>query len=108
MDNFAIIYRILKVLEKGMDYEVIDVSAISSERLGITRERWEKIIIMIVRSGYVEGVVYDQSFADYGPRIVEPIQTVITLKGLEYLAENTLMKKAANIAKGIKEVIPGL
>ena len=32
----------------------------------------------------------------------------ITLKGLEYLEENSLMKKAANLAKGIKETIPGL
>lgn len=108
MDNFAIIYRILKALEKGMDYEVFDVSAISPERLGITRERWEKIIIMIVRSGYVEGVVYDQSLADYGPRIAEPIHPIITLKGLEYLVDNSLMKKAANVVKGIKDTIPGL
>lgn len=34
--------------------------------------------------------------------------TVITLKGLEYLSENTLMKKSANIVKGIKETVPGL
>lgn len=32
----------------------------------------------------------------------------ITLKGLEYLEENTLMKKAASLAKGIKDTIPGL
>ncbi|WP_302804344.1 YjcQ family protein [Eubacterium callanderi] len=32
----------------------------------------------------------------------------MTLKGLEYLADNTLMKKAANILKGIKETIPEL
>ena len=30
------------------------------------------------------------------------------LKGLEYLAENTMMKKAAELAKGIKEIIPGI
>ncbi len=30
----------------------------------------------------------------------------ITLKGLEYLSENSLMKKAANLAKSIKETIP--
>lgn len=32
----------------------------------------------------------------------------ITLKGLEYLSENSLMKKVANIAKSIKETIPGI
>ncbi|MEG1298317.1 MAG: YjcQ family protein [Anaerovoracaceae bacterium] len=29
----------------------------------------------------------------------------MTLKGLEYLEQNSLMKKAANMAKGIVDVI---
>ena len=41
---------------------------------------------------------------DY-PRIVLT-RPGITLKGLEYLAENSFMKKAANLAKGIKDIIP--
>ncbi|MEE1527277.1 MAG: YjcQ family protein [Blautia sp.] len=32
----------------------------------------------------------------------------ITLKDLEYLEENSMMKKAAGIAKGIKDTILGL
>lgn len=63
---------------------------------------------MLTRSGYVEGVVYDQTCDDYSPHIVLPIRPVITLKGLEYLSDNTAMKKAANIVKGIKDTIPGL
>lgn len=29
----------------------------------------------------------------------------ITIKGLEYLEENSLMRRAANMAKGIKDII---
>ena len=29
-------------------------------------------------------------------------------KGIEYLQENSMMTKAKNIAKGIKDIIPGL
>ena len=32
----------------------------------------------------------------------------MTLKGLEYMSENTMMKKAANLLNGIKESVPGL
>lgn len=32
----------------------------------------------------------------------------ITLKGLEYLQENTLMRKIYNAARGVKEIVPGL
>lgn len=32
----------------------------------------------------------------------------ITLQGLEYLQENSLMKKAAAFVKGVKEIVPGI
>lgn len=108
MDNFAVIYKILKALEKGMDYDEFDISSISHDRLGISWQRWEKIMIMLSKAGYIEGISYDQSLADYSPKLEKPIAPVITLKGLEYLEENSLMKRAANIVKGIKETIPGL
>ena len=38
-------------------------------------------------------------------QIQPPIAPRITLKGLEYLSENSMMKKAADIAKGVLEVI---
>ena len=108
MDNFYIIYKILKALEKALDYDEFDVSQISAERLGITFQRWEKLMIMLAKSGYVEGVIFDQCSSDYSPKLEQPIRPVITLKGLEYLSDNTLMKRAANAAKGIKDTIPGL
>lgn len=108
MDNFTTIYKILKALEKYMDYDEVDLSSISHEKLNISYQRWEKIMIMLVKSEYIEGVVYDQDCSDYSPRIVQPVHPVVTLKGLEYLSENSVMKKAANIIKGIKDTVPGL
>lgn len=108
MDNFTIIYRILKALEKAMDYEEFDISTISAERLNISYSRWEKIMIMLAKTGYVEGIIYDQCLNDYSPHLTKPIHPSITLKGLEYLNDNSFMKKAANVVKGIKETVPGL
>ena len=108
MDNFTVIYKILKALEKAMDCEEFDINSISHERLNITYQRWEKILIMLAKTGYIEGIIYERTLADYSPHLAKPIQPIITLKGMEYLNDNTLMKRAANVAKGIKEVIPGL
>ena len=47
MDNFKVIYKILKFLEVSLDYEQTDVDAISPERLHITHERWEQLLIMM-------------------------------------------------------------
>ena len=37
MNNFTVIYKILKALEESMDYEELDDNLISPEVLGITK-----------------------------------------------------------------------
>ena len=105
MDNFKIIYKILKVLEKAMDLEEFDKNSISRERLELSEARWCRIMALIAEEGYVKGVEVWNSFDCEYPR-VRVVRPEITLKGLEYLEENTFMKKAAEMAKGIVEVIP--
>ena len=88
-----------------MDCEYTDISAISHERLGITRERWEQILILLQKEGYIDGVVASKTLADDKPHIAKPIKPNITLKGLEYLAENYTLKKVENLLKGVVETI---
>ena len=56
MDNFKIIYRILKILEKSLDYENFDNEMLSPESLDITRERRDALLKMLLDSGYIEGL----------------------------------------------------
>lgn len=107
MDNFKIIYKILKILEKSMDIEEFDKNAISKERFDLTEARWCRIIALIVSEGYVTGIDVWNSM-DCGYPRVAVVRPEITLKGLEYLEENKFMKKAADMAKGIVDVIPKL
>ena len=62
MDNFKIIYKILKILEKAMDLEEFDKSSISKERLELSEARWCRIMALIVEEGYVKGVEVWNSF----------------------------------------------
>lgn len=105
MDNFKVIYKILKMLEKALDYEELDVNAFSCENLGLSENRRDSILVMLQESGYIKGVVIVECLSG---RAVNFSGMQITLKGLEYLNENSLMRKAANIAKGIKDIVPGL
>lgn len=93
MDNFSIIYKILRALEEAMDYDEFDINSISHEQLGITRPRWEKIIVMLVNSGYIDNVPLTHSLIDDYPRIDTVIHPSITLEGLEYLFNNRLMRE---------------
>ena len=108
MDNFKIIYRILKYLEEHLGEENIDLDKISHEKLAISFVRWEALLRMMQEEGYIRGLVYEQTMSDSCPHVVIPINPKITIRGLEYLAENNLMKKAENALKTIKEIVPGI
>lgn len=104
MNNFKIIYKILKTIEMSMDFEEFDEYSISPEVLGVSQERWKILINELVNEGYVTGITLIPVIGKLTrePRIAKP---ALTLKGMEYLEENSLMKKAANMAKGIIEIV---
>lgn len=107
MDNFKIIYKILKILERSMDVEEFDNNLISPESLNISGPRWCRIMSMLVDEGYITGVsAWNSQDCPYVK--VSLVRPCITLKGLEYLQENTIMKKVSNAAKGIVDIIPGI
>lgn len=107
MEELNIIYRILKYLQKSLDCDEFNPEGISPERLHISRSKWQKLLIMLQDEGYIKGLVYDRTFDEYSPQIEEPVSPVITLEGLEYLSENSTMRKMGRIGKGIKDSIPG-
>ncbi len=104
MDNFKAIYRILSTLEKAMDLPEFDVEQISAAALGISEERWMRYLEMMLDVGLVKGVSMQRDITGYYRVDAEDIR--ITLKGLEYLQENSFMKKAYKMAKGIKDATP--
>lgn len=104
MNNFKFVYKILSTLEAYMDYPAVDPNSISHETLGISKERWSKYIEMMLDVGYIKGVEI-QIFIN-GETVIDISDMKITLKGLEYLQENSIMQKLYKAAKGIKEITP--
>ncbi len=103
-DSFKIIYRILKTLEKAMQYDEFDEDLISAESLRITDAQWCAVMEMLADEGYVKGLTVKRSM-DGHCATVNLCNIRITMSGLEYLRENSVMKKMANTAKGIIETI---
>lgn len=104
MNNFKIIYRILKNIEQSMDFEEFDEFCISPEYLGISEQRWKVLINELVTAEYVKGITITPLIGVPSGRI-KIVKPVLTLKGMEYLEENSMMKKVANMAKGVIEII---
>lgn len=105
MDNFKIIYKILKELEKNMGNENFRIETISAEKLKISFEKWEQLLILMQDDGYIKGLVLAKNVGDMYRHIAEPIRPQITIKGLEYLAENSFMAKAKEALKMAGEIL---
>ena len=87
-----------------MDCDEFDAEAISAKRFGISENRRAALLKMLVDSGYIEGVQVYQP-AD-GGIVLNMSRMRITLKGLEYLEENSTMKRAYRAVKGIRDILP--
>lgn len=88
-----------------MGNEEFEIEAISAKQLKISYEQWEQILIMLSDAGYITGIVVAQDMGDKFRHIAEPIYPSITLKGLEYLFENSLMAKAKEALKMVGDII---
>lgn len=104
MDNFKAVYNILSALEKAMDLPEFDLETISHEVLGISYQRWARYLEMMADVGYIKGIRINQNIN--GEMQIHNIDVKITLKGLEYLQENSIMQKIFKTMKGIKEITP--
>ena len=97
MDNFKAVYKILSALEKAMDYPEFDINDVGPEALGVSKERWARYIEMMVDVGYIKGVSMKRDIT--GATRINASDVRITLKGLEYLQENSMMKKVYNAVR---------
>lgn len=104
MDNFKAVYRILTTLEKAMDLPQFDLRQIDAKALGVSETRWARYLEMMADVGYIKGVEIQKAIT--GDLMVDATDIRITLKGLEYLQENSIMRKLYNAAKGIADVLP--
>ena len=104
MEQFKQIYRILSILRKAMDLEEWDSKLLSPEALGISLPMWSRLMAMLLKEGYITGGEAWKSFDVSYPK-VKLVRPEITLKGLEYLEENSLMKKAGEMLKEVIHIV---
>ncbi|MEG2385118.1 MAG: YjcQ family protein [Erysipelotrichaceae bacterium] len=92
-NNFKIIYKMLSMLEKAMSYGEFDTDKISYQKLEISKALWIRMMVMLKENAYIKGIIITETLGSQLPD-VELGNVEITLKGLEYLEENSLMQKS--------------
>lgn len=102
-DNFKCIHKILKKLEKALDYESISFEEIGYEHLKISEIRWIHYLEMMSDVGLINGIEF-KTYVDGSTEVMNK-GIRITLKGLEYLTENSIMKRMYKAAETAKNII---
>ena len=106
-DYFVIVYRILIYLYACMkDGVTPDENVISYETLNINQRYWCDILESIYEEGYIKGIVISKMLNNVASVRIDQIK--ITQKGIGFLEENSLMHKAKEFLKTVKEIIPGM
>lgn len=104
MEDFKIIYKILMAFYLSMDYDAFDQSSISPEVLGVSKNKRDALLVMLIERGYISGIHAMPTAA--GDKLLHfGKHPQLTLDGLEYLNDNSFMKRAANAIKGIADVV---
>ncbi len=103
-DYFKIVYVILKELyEHKKQGRLIDEYAISYKRLEINKSYWLDILEDLKEDGYIKGITIRSTKT--GRYILNMGPTSITMKGIEYLKDNSMMKQVYNTLKELKDFI---
>lgn len=107
-DFFEIVYIILTELYACMKKGVnANLDAISCDRFGINPGYMMEILWNLKEKNYITGIQINTSEA--GTRLINSYDKIkITMDGIEYLQDNSKMKKIYEKVKQIRDLIPGL
>ena len=97
MEAVKTIYKILKNFESQLDNEEFKKDYLDYSIYKISELRFMRYLQMLIKNEFIEGITIEQ-MADKS-FYIKSYNPQITLKGIEYLAENSAMQKAVNIIK---------
>lgn len=98
MNSLQIAYKILYSLEYREKPEYAG-AVIGYEALGIDQEKWFDVLEMLLEEQYITGAKVGRDVV--GGRYADVRRIRITLRGAEYLHENSAMQKTGKIAANV-------
>ena len=104
-DYFRLVFKVLSELYTALKAgEGVDVTRISASALKIPRGYWAEIMANLLSDGYTKVYVVREYITGSAVDGIEGIK--ITPKGIEYLKENSMMRKVLTYLKEIGEIVP--
>ncbi|MGL4671558.1 MAG: YjcQ family protein [Cetobacterium sp.] len=105
------VYQVLKAIDDSYENNNFNFEeTLSLEKLKISERRLNLILEGLVNDNFIIGFSVDEvCFGDDGaPEIIQVSAPRLTISGMDYLENNSSMKKAYNTLKELKDWIPGI
>jgi len=102
-DYFTVAYKILSYLRKCYENgEDADPNILTADTFKISKKQFLRTLQMLLEDGYIKGLSLESTIG--GPTIVSNLSwSRITSSGLQYLSENSMMKKAYKALKEVRD-----
>lgn len=110
-DYHVLAYRLLSYLYACLKDGVqpdMEYLQYNTKDFPIGEDYWYYVLRNLLEEGYIRGAVVVHLPQVPQPRVKVTAALRITPAGIEYLLENTMMKKAMSFLRSIKESVPGL
>lgn len=105
-DMHVIMYKILAYLYDCMKRGCRpDPSLMSHEHLCINRRYWVAIMVELAERDFIRGVKVGRADDEVDVYLSEPS---VTMTGVEFLMENSMMNKAKRFLQDVKATVPGI
>lgn len=108
-DYPVIVYQILAYLYNCLKKDIkVDASNLVAQGklFNVNTNYWQFIMTNLVEEGYIDGVKIERVWGEKYP-VVNSLEDIgITPKGIEYLTDNSFIKKAKEMLKDVKAIVP--
>ena len=108
-DYYVIAYRILAYLYECVKTgKKVSLEYLTAETFSIDESYFDYILRNLFKEGYIAGIIFVPILGNelQGIKITQKIE--ITPQGIEFLQSNSMMNKAHEVLKTLKEIIPGI
>lgn len=100
-------YKILQYLNACYEHgEYPNPDSLNASQLGITFQQFYQTLKMLMEDGNIKGVIFNDTIPPEQSTLNHPRDWRITSKGVEYLEENSLMRKAYKVVKEARDWLP--
>lgn len=103
-DMFVVMYKIIAYLYDCMKNDAEpDFNKWNSDAMNVPHAYWMNVVEQLVEHGYVTGTTIIRTSSGL---IIRPIDPKVTMEGVQFAQENSMMAKAARFLKDAKASIP--